>query len=170
MSVFLAATSNSFLFATNVLEQSDPSIGPNCCPILHRQTIASVLIVAKRKQNEKQNKEGLIGMTITRLKTIACLMTFLFVLTPARAQTNGSPADARAIAEDAYIFGYPLVTLEMTRRVTTNTAAPVGMRAPMGQFAHARKYPPITYRDVPGANADTLYSLGADELVECLLL
>jgi hypothetical protein len=33
------------------------------------------------------------------------------------------------------------------------------MRAPMGQFAHARKYPPITYRDVPGANADTLFSL-----------
>jgi hypothetical protein len=28
----------------------------------------------------------------------------------------------------------------------------------MGQFAHARKYPPITYRDIPGANADTLYS------------
>jgi hypothetical protein len=54
MSVFLAATSNSFLFATNVLEQSDPSIGPNCYPILHRQTIVSVRIVAKRKQNEKQ--------------------------------------------------------------------------------------------------------------------
>ena len=29
----------------------------------------------------------------------------------------------------------------------------------MGQFAHARKFPPMTYRDVPGANADTLYSL-----------
>src|SRR3977135_3072595 len=98
-------------------------------------------------------------MTITRLKTIACVMTFLFAFTPARAQTNVSPAEASAIAEDVYIYGYPLVTLEMTRRVTTNTAAPVGMRAPMGQFAHARKDPPITYRDVPGANADTLYSL-----------
>src|SRR5258707_14681919 len=67
--------------------------------------------------------------------------------------------EARAIAEEVYIYGYPLVTLEMTRRVPTNTAAPAGMRAPMGQFAHARKYPPITYRDVPGANADALYSL-----------
>jgi hypothetical protein len=88
-------------------------------------------------------------------------MTFLLSIafTPARAQTNVSPAEARAIAEDAYIYGYPLVTMEMTRRLTTNTAAPAGMRAPMGQFAHARKYPPITYRDVPGANADTLYSL-----------
>jgi hypothetical protein len=69
-----------------------------------------------------------------------------------------SPAEARAIAEEVYIYGYPLLTLEMTRRVTTNINAPVGLRAPMGQFAHARKYPPITYRDIPGANADTLYS------------
>lgn len=99
-------------------------------------------------------------MTITRLKTVACVMTFLLsvAFTPAHAQTNVSPAEARAIAEDVYIYGYPLVTMEMTRRVTTNTAAPAGMRAPMGQFAHARKYPPITYRDIPGANADTLYS------------
>jgi hypothetical protein len=106
-------------------------------------------------------KEGLIGMTITRLTTTAWVMTFLLsvAFTPARAQTNVSPAEARAIAEDVYIYGYPLVTMEITRRVTTNTAAPAGMRAPMGQFAHARKYPPITYRDVPGANADTLYSL-----------
>jgi hypothetical protein len=97
-------------------------------------------------------------MTITKLKIIACVMTFLFAFTPARAQTNVSPAEARTIAEDAYIYGYPLVTLEMTRRVTTNTAAPAGLRAPMGQFAHARTFPPITYRDIPGANADTLYS------------
>ena len=69
-----------------------------------------------------------------------------------------SKEQAGEIATEAYIYGYPLVTLEMTRRVTTNTAAPAGLRAPMGQFAHARKYPPITYRDIPGANADTLYS------------
>ena len=99
-------------------------------------------------------------MTVTRAKTTVCVMTFLLsvAFTPARAQTNVSPAEARAIAEDVYIYGYPLVTLEMTRRVTTNTAAPAGLRAPMGQFAHARTFPPITYRDIPGANADTLYS------------
>jgi hypothetical protein len=28
----------------------------------------------------------------------------------------------------------------------------------MGQFAHARTHPATTYRDIPGANADTLYS------------
>jgi hypothetical protein len=97
-------------------------------------------------------------MATARLKIIAYVVTSLFVFTPALAQTNVSHAEARAIAEDAYIYGYPLVTLEMTRRVTTNTAAPMEMRAPMGQFAHARTFPRVTYRDIPGANADTLYS------------
>jgi hypothetical protein len=35
------------------------------------------------------------------------------------------------LATDAYIYGYPLVTMEMTRRVITNVAAPEGTRAPM---------------------------------------
>ena len=118
--------------------------------------IVSVRIIAQRKP--LKHKIRIIGMTNTRLKTVACVMTFLFAVTPARAQTTVSPAEASAIAEDVYIYGYPLVTLEMTRRVTTNTEGPVGMRAPMGQFAHARTFPPITYRDIPGANADTLYS------------
>jgi hypothetical protein len=99
-------------------------------------------------------------MTITRLETTACVMMFLssVAFTPARTPTNVSPAEARAIAEDVYIYGYPLITLEMTRLVTTSTTAPAGMRAPMGQFAHARTHPAITYRDIPGANTDTLYS------------
>jgi len=46
-----------------------------------------------------------------------------------------------ALATDAYIFGYPLVTMEMTRRVITNVAAPVGTKAPMGQMIKLRQYP-----------------------------
>ena len=38
------------------------------------------------------------------------------------------------LATDAYIYGYPLVTMEMTRRVITNVAEPVGTRGPMGQI------------------------------------
>jgi hypothetical protein len=76
----------------------------------------------------------------------------------AHDETGLSEEQAFEIGIQAYIFGYPLVTLEMTRRVMTNTVDPVGMRSPMGQFAHARQFPPVNYRDVPGANADTLYS------------
>jgi hypothetical protein len=72
---------------------------------------------------------------------------------------NGPSTDeATQIATDAYIYGYPLITVEMTRRVTTNTAAPVGLRAPMGQFARAREYPTAAFKDVTAPNADTLYS------------
>lgn len=63
-----------------------------------------------------------------------------------------------ALATDAYIFGYPLVTMEMTRRVITNVAAPVGTRGPMGQIIKLRKYPDASFRDVTAPNADTLYT------------
>ncbi|WP_076865738.1 DUF1254 domain-containing protein [Bradyrhizobium mercantei] len=63
-----------------------------------------------------------------------------------------------ALATDAYIFGYPLVTMEMTRRVVTNVAAPEGTRAPMGQIIKLRQYPNASFRDVTAPNADTLYT------------
>ena len=62
------------------------------------------------------------------------------------------------LATDAYIFGYPLVTMEMTRRVLTNVAEPVGTKAPMGQIIKLRHYPDSSFRDVTAPNADTLYT------------
>lgn len=62
------------------------------------------------------------------------------------------------LATDAYIYGYPLVTMEMTRRVITNVAAPEGTRAPMGQIIKLRHYPDAAFRDVTAPNADTLYT------------
>jgi hypothetical protein len=59
---------------------------------------------------------------------------------------------------DAYIYGYPLVTMEMTRRVMTNVEKPEGTRAPMGQFVRMRQYPDATFKDVTAPNADTLYT------------
>jgi hypothetical protein len=62
------------------------------------------------------------------------------------------------LATDAYIYGYPLVTMEMTRRVMTNVATPQGNRGPMGQLIKAREYPNASFRDVTAPNADTLYT------------
>ena len=62
------------------------------------------------------------------------------------------------LATDAYIYGYPLVTMEMTRRVMTNVARPEGTRAPMGQIVKLREYPNASFRDVTAPNADTLYT------------
>src|SRR5690348_5312995 len=69
-----------------------------------------------------------------------------------------SPDELAAIAQEAYVYGYSLVTVEMTRRVMTNVTTPNGLHAPMGQFANARQYPTAAFRDVTAPNADTLYS------------
>ncbi|OAE71665.1 hypothetical protein A7J71_20695 [Achromobacter insolitus] len=63
-----------------------------------------------------------------------------------------------ALAVQAYIYAYPLVTMEMTRRVMTNVEEPKGARAPMGHLIKLRKYPDAKFRDVTAPNADTLYT------------
>jgi hypothetical protein len=67
-------------------------------------------------------------------------------------------SDEFLLAIEAYTFGYPLVTMEMTRRVITNVAAPEGTKAPMGQISKLREYPNAAFRDVTAPNADTLYT------------
>lgn len=53
--------------------------------------------------------------------------------------------EALAIGTEAYIYGYPLVTMEMTRQAMTNVTSPDGKHAPMGQFALMREYPPPSF-------------------------
>jgi len=69
-----------------------------------------------------------------------------------------TPAEAKAIAEEAYIYGYPLVTMEMTRRVMTNVTEVKGTRGPMGHLIRLRAYPTADFKDVTAPNADTLYT------------
>src|SRR5580700_308275 len=77
----------------------------------------------------------------------------------AQAQENKvSEQEAAKLGVEAYIYGYPLVTMEMTRRVMTNSAAPKDNHAPMGQFHNAKTYPDASFKDVTAPNADTLYS------------
>ncbi|MGH7380799.1 MAG: DUF1254 domain-containing protein [Candidatus Methylomirabilales bacterium] len=67
--------------------------------------------------------------------------------------------EAAQLGTEAYIYGYPLVTMELTRRVLTNAAAPDGKLAPIGQFARLRSYPTPADKEVTAPNADTLYTL-----------
>ncbi|MEA1834495.1 DUF1254 domain-containing protein [Methylobacterium durans] len=109
-------------------------------------------------------------MDVTRRIFTAGAVTVPFVgaaCPPARAQNtaqdapligNNAVADPLELATEAYIYGYPLVTMEMTRRVLTNVAAPEDKSAPMGQFANMRTYPDAQFRAVTAPNADTLYS------------
>jgi len=63
------------------------------------------------------------------------------------------------LAIEAYTFGYPLVTMEMTRRIITNVVEVKGLKGPMGQIVPAREYPTPAFRDVTAPNADTLYTV-----------
>lgn len=74
------------------------------------------------------------------------------------AAAAAKEAEALALATEAYVYAYPLVTMDMTRRIMTNVAAPEGTRAPMGQFVRMREYPTAKFRDVTAPNADTLYT------------
>ncbi len=62
-------------------------------------------------------------------------------------------------AVDAYLYGLSLVTMDMTRKQTTNVDSAGPTRAPMGQLVRMRTYPTAEFRDVPGANTDTLYTM-----------
>ena len=88
------------------------------------------------------------------------LLSSVSLSTRARAEgfNFGEGLEDFWLATDAYIFGYPLVTMEMTRRVIANVAKPEGSRAPMGQLIRLRQYPDASYRDVTAPNADTLYT------------
>lgn len=88
------------------------------------------------------------------------------LLTPvgdAAAQLSEMPlasaSNAAHIAMEAYIYGYSLITTEVTRVQMTNVSTIEGLRGPMGQFINVKRYPPADYRGVSAPNADTLYSL-----------
>src|SRR5262245_58686934 len=94
------------------------------------------------------------------LRTAAASTAFVLVLiVPASAQ-NISEQQAYEIARDAYVFAYPIVTMDMSMRQSTNVpnATTIPLRAPINQFAHARTYPRAEDRDVVRYNFDTLYS------------
>jgi hypothetical protein len=66
---------------------------------------------------------------------------------------------AQAVAVEAYVYLYPLVTMDVTRRQLCSSAA--GVRpghGPMGAFTHIREFPTADFREVVRPNFDTLYS------------
>jgi DNA sulfur modification protein DndE len=79
----------------------------------------------------------------------------------AKAEADGtlSADDVDSIALDAYVYGYPLITMDQTRRVMTNVATAGSKHAPMGQFANMPSYPDASFHEVTAPNANTLYSM-----------
>lgn len=66
--------------------------------------------------------------------------------------------ELQRIASDAYIYAYPMVLMEVTRRASTSVASPIEGKAPMNQFSHRATLPDASTRDVTWPTTDVLYS------------
>jgi hypothetical protein len=80
-------------------------------------------------------------------------------MSTAETSSRTIASETLEIGVEAYVYLYPLVLMEITRRQGTNL--PPGERmgvAPTGAFAHVREFPPAEFRSVVRPNFDTLYS------------
>ncbi len=64
-----------------------------------------------------------------------------------------------AIGVDAYIYFYPLITMDVTRKQSINLDKPEFGRGPMNTFVNVPAYPPADFKGVVRSNFDTLYSI-----------
>lgn len=79
----------------------------------------------------------------------------------ATAQTAPiSEQEALSIATDAYIYFYPLVTMDVTRKQLTNMQPGAGLGGPANTFANIPAFPTADMKAVVRPNFDTLYSSG----------
>jgi hypothetical protein len=92
-----------------------------------------------------------------------CLLAALATAPQTRAQSSApaiSEAEAQAIAAEAYLYFYPLVTMDVTRKQLINTEPGKGLGGPMNTFDNIPAFPTADMRAVVRPNFDTLYSSG----------
>ncbi|MFJ8228482.1 DUF1254 domain-containing protein [Streptomyces sp. NPDC094448] len=76
------------------------------------------------------------------------------------ASISGPGEDTVDATTDAYVFGYPLVLMNLTRLAQTNTVkATDDVLAPVNQFCHHTELPDPSEKAVVRPNLDTLYSV-----------
>lgn len=102
-------------------------------------------------------------MNTQHVALIAALSSLAGIAPHAAAAEQQTPAiteqEALEIGVEAYVYFYPLVSMDITRRVTTNL--PVGVKpglGPTNQFHHFKEFPTAEFREVVRPNFDTLYS------------
>ncbi len=94
------------------------------------------------------------------LSIAAVVLTVACSSSPQPTSSTKAPGLEQAMSDavDVYIYGYPLVTMDMTRRQFTNVAVADAAHAPMGQILKLRTYPAVDNHAVTAPNADTLYT------------
>jgi hypothetical protein len=101
-------------------------------------TICFSLSHAEREETMIRNKLSIVAL--------AALLSLLTI--PARAETPPvTEQEAHAIAVDAYIYFYSLVTVDVTRRVATNTEpGKTPGYGPANMFNSIPAFPPADYK------------------------
>jgi len=75
------------------------------------------------------------------------------------AATPITEQEAHAIAVDAYVYFYSLMSMDITRKQFTNVeAGKENFKGPMNTFVNVPEYPPADFKGVVRSNFDTLYS------------
>ena len=76
-----------------------------------------------------------------------------------------------ADAMRAYIYGFPIVVMELTKEAATSVPTAGEITAPVDQFAVMTKYPDASFRAIPRTGLDTLFATAwADLDAEPLVL
>ena len=74
------------------------------------------------------------------------------------AQKADAASAIQTLLEEAYLYAFPLVLVDATKTVSTNTKTASASRAPVNQFIHARKLLDASSRTVVSPNVDTIYT------------
>jgi hypothetical protein len=101
-------------------------------------------------------------MSISSFATTTVIAALLACLSPhaATAQAQLTAEEAHAIAVDAYTYFYPLVSMDVTRKQSTNIEPGKELaKGPMNMFVSVPEYPPADLKIVVRVNFDTLYSI-----------
>jgi hypothetical protein len=71
-----------------------------------------------------------------------------------------TPAQATALGQQAYLYGFPLLEFLRVRSTATSVACPDGRGdAPVNAFSHATRFTTPANRTIVAPNVDTLYSI-----------
>jgi hypothetical protein len=95
-----------------------------------------------------------------KLFSVTVLASAFGIGAPATNASALTEQEAHSIAVEAYLYFYPLVTMDVTRKQLTNfEPGKVPGRGPMNMFNHVPTYPAADDKAVVRPNFDTLYSV-----------
>ena len=106
---------------------------------------------------------------MNKLKFITVLLLIFFVSCKNEKNNNSSTKEISisktdslkvALVTQAYIYGYPMMTMDYTHKISSNVASDNGMgKGPMNQWGNMHKFPKAGFTEVVRPNLDTYYSV-----------